>query len=75
MGDPEGGGPQMHTAAAGAGFRAEGMASSAFLAILGWPFTHPPTHAHIHVASVRRLWPAHVCTVDTISSWERHPDS
>lgn len=48
MGDPEGGGPQMHTAAAGAGFRAEGMASSAFLAILGWPFTHPPTHPHTH---------------------------
>lgn len=44
MGDPEERGPQARTAAAGAGFRAEGVASSAFLAILGWPPTHPRTH-------------------------------
>ena len=55
----------MHTAAAGVGSGAEGVASSPLPAVLRWP----PAHARTHAAPVRRRWPAHVCSVDTVRSW------
>lgn len=56
MGDPEERGPQVRTAAAGAGFRAEGVASSALRSWGGLPPTHARTHA-------RRFRPASLaCT-------------